>query len=407
MEIRDQHATDLLAQAKDAYKVPLLEQTVRDLRLQAEQNGLKDEMDVRHFLVCGEPVLQEYGRISAAWKAQLKAFCNLPELTKPKIDLMWEVVKNKMHISADSEVMHFLATSLIAGRYQLADGSHVVIMVNAPDQASRIIAQEMASGAYQELSRFAAQEARAAAAKWAVDIGGNQGYVSALMAGLFRNTSLVTVELVPTNLVYILFNMILNGFAAELRNDAVPSEHPALHEQRRELGPVRASRELHIVNCAMSDGTLADVKVPHNPKRIFHSNLWADFTPKENRTAAPNGTAPMVLVPACTLPELLSQRKIDYLDVLKIDCEGCEYVAVPSWPDTLLRNVGFVLGELHGSQVGIVGKAGLKKREGLELRKDVDGKLMGKTVTSSTFRTFGVDREQMGLNAKRDRKSVV
>eukprot|EP00961_Rhodomonas_salina_P108349 1458711-Rhodomonas_salina.1 len=99
----------------------------------------------------------------------------------------------------------------------------------------------------------------------------------------------------------------------------------------------------------MSDGSTSDVELTYDPKRIHHSNLWAVYK-KSNATAAapkPAGAQPM-RVPACTLPGLLKERGVEKVDILKIDCEGCEYVAVPSWPESLLENTDVVLGELHG-----------------------------------------------------------
>lgn len=51
-------------------------------------------------------------------------------------------------------------------------------------------------------------------------------------------------------------------------------------------------------------------------------------------------------LPKVTLEDLMKRLGVDYIDVLKLDCEGSEYSILGKTP--LLHRIGFVLGEYHG-----------------------------------------------------------
>jgi len=388
-EISENHAKALLKEAGESYTSPLPETTLEDLRKAAVAAGKTSQADLRHFLVCSDTSRTNY-KHAPAWFAQISAMCAIPEMTPHKLDLMWDVAQKKLGLK-DSEVVHWFVTSLVAGRYFLPSGKEAVVIVNAPDDASRTIALEMKNGAYKILDTIASDPNRVKHSKWAVDIGGNQGFVSTLIAGLLPNINLVTVELSPTNAVYVIWNMILNGEEASVRADAMPL--------RAANGSQPSQRSLHVLNCAMSDGSTDDVELTYDPKRIHHSNLWAVYKSANASAAAapkPPGSHAM-RVPACTLPGILAERGVEKVDILKIDCEGCEYVAVPSWPAALLENTGVVLGELHGLAARVFGmEEKLGSGQGSEWRLKVDERLSGKRLPASVFREFVNDKLAAG-----------
>jgi FkbM family methyltransferase len=58
-------------------------------------------------------------------------------------------------------------------------------------------------------------------------------------------------------------------------------------------------------------------------------------------------------VPAVTIMDMMNERGIDQLDVLKIDIEGEEWVALTA--DRVLEKMRWVLGEVHPVQAGVDG----------------------------------------------------
>eukprot|EP00961_Rhodomonas_salina_P008170 111080-Rhodomonas_salina.1 len=157
-EITEKHAKTLLQQAGESYTSPLPEKTVDDLRIAALAAGKTSQADVRHFLVCSDSSRTHY-KHAPAWVTQISAMCGIPELTPPKLDLMWDVAQKKLGLK-DNEVIHWFVTSLVAGRYFLPSGRQAVVMVNAPDDASRTIATEMKNGAYKILDKIASDPKR-------------------------------------------------------------------------------------------------------------------------------------------------------------------------------------------------------------------------------------------------------
>lgn len=159
----------------------------------------------------------------------------------------------------------------------------------------------------------------------AVDIGASNGIVSVLLAKLF-GLQVLAVEPVPTTYRYMLWTLRLNGVLAQ-------------------VWPVNAAAQSRArwVNISHSDDWPAFSRVA-SIKPDVKDKLQSD--PSHVRLRR---------VPAVSLERLVSWAwawgpRGAELEVLKIDCEGCEFdlLASPKAQD-LVRSAHVLVGELHSA----------------------------------------------------------
>jgi FkbM family methyltransferase len=179
---------------------------------------------------------------------------------------------------------------------------------NSTGSASSIVAEQ-----HEDVYGLRSRGFRAGA--WAIDIGGNVGVVATQLAVLNPGLRVVTVEAVPTTYVYLRWNLIYNG--VNMR-DVVP----LCGALSSDLAPPGA--EVRMV------GSMNDMGMNHEYGALG---------------AGGEGT---VLVPAVRMRDILSLYiKGGEVILLKMDCEGCEFKAVPSWPPGFVEGVEVLLGEIH------------------------------------------------------------
>ena len=141
------------------------------------------------------------------------------------------------------------------------------------------------------------------------DIGANIGAASLLLAQRFPHARIYSFEPVPDN--FELLERNLAGF---------PNVTPVPFALARESG----SREL----------ILSADRLNRGGHSFFQRGAGAD--------------TPRIRVEAVTAAEFMRSRGLARVDLIKVDCEGAEYEVLSGFDTAVLREVNWIVGELHG-----------------------------------------------------------
>eukprot|EP00928_Gymnodinium_smaydae_P080332 TRINITY_DN6404_c0_g5_i1.p1 TRINITY_DN6404_c0_g5~~TRINITY_DN6404_c0_g5_i1.p1 ORF type:complete len:410 (-),score=76.62 TRINITY_DN6404_c0_g5_i1:183-1412(-) len=159
----------------------------------------------------------------------------------------------------------------------------------------------------------------------AVDIGANTGAVSVLMAKLF-GLRVLALEPVASTFRYLLWTLRLNGVT-----DLVWPLNAAAHQ---------------------SSASLTFGHTAARPMMSMSSNVGQNVADEKTKGRGWYTPTEIVTSPALSLPEVL--RRADAMagggriEVLKLDCEGCEYGLLESEEARVaIREVPVLIGELH------------------------------------------------------------
>jgi FkbM family methyltransferase len=87
----------------------------------------------------------------------------------------------------------------------------------------------------------------------------------------------------------------------------------------------------------MTDSIHADNPLSGGNTVLPIAEILADTNPAYERFTTP--------LPTITLEELIAQHNIDYIDVMKMDCEGSEYSILGK--TSSLAKIGIIIGEYH------------------------------------------------------------
>ena len=143
-----------------------------------------------------------------------------------------------------------------------------------------------------------------------LDLGANAGQASVYLRDRFPEARIVAVEADPS-----VARLTVRNLAGDARTTVVPAA-VCDHD-----GPVSLTLE---------------------PGRSWGSNVVEAWTSPQTRRVQVRGV---------TLATLLAQQGLDAVDILKIDVEGAELLALTS--DDALSRVRFVIGELHPELLGM------------------------------------------------------
>lgn len=118
-----------------------------------------------------------------------------------------------------------------------------------------------------------------------------------------------------------------------------------IYNQAKEIYCIEPVREnLNCLNATVLENNLTKIKII--PKAL--SNYEAKGMMLTNGEAGDGGwslsTNGSYIVDVTTLNKLVEEAKIDYIDLLKLDCEGSELQILDDFPTD---KVGTIIGELH------------------------------------------------------------
>jgi FkbM family methyltransferase len=141
-----------------------------------------------------------------------------------------------------------------------------------------------------------------------VDIGGNIGMISILLAKKYPFLKIYAFEPVKQSYDNFVKNIELN----QIPEGVITVENIAVTKDSR------------------------SIKMQLNYENMGGSRVAADIAPDEEST-----------VPSTTLPHILEKDNIGKIKLLKIDCEGSEYEILYNTPPEILSNTEFMRGEFH------------------------------------------------------------
>lgn len=140
------------------------------------------------------------------------------------------------------------------------------------------------------------------------DIGGNIGITSILLANQFPNAKIFTFEPMKENFEILTKN--INHYPN------VKAFNVALGDENKEI-----------------EMFLSDNSSNFGGGSLYEKGVNLNQTEK---------------VQMMTVGTVLEKEKIDTVDIIKIDTEGAEYNILSSFPKSILSNLTWLVGELHG-----------------------------------------------------------
>lgn len=174
-----------------------------------------------------------------------------------------------------------------------------------------------------------------------VDIGGNLGIVPVVAHWLVPCLTIVTVEPVPENYLFLEWNLHDN---VRRRANATCS-HAAVTAVNRGLSLSRSNVSFKVGTRSMNA----------RASNIFTHDEEADavggtMDPVLARRSATHRSFRDYIVPTSTLEDLLHETNVSTVDLLKLDCEGCEFDVVQELKSKpqLAARIRQVTGEVHG-----------------------------------------------------------
>lgn len=258
------------------------------------------------------------------------------------------------------------------------DNTPLTFHVSGLDLASKIWG-ELRTGSWSGSSLRSLHNSSSQDVVTILDVGGNLGIFAAIGYRQLRKRGvrcvrILTIEPLPESFLFLKWNLEQNGVLESPPNDALVAAAAAGDGRPRWCG-VRA------LNVALTSGARVAHMVVGTRSMTAHeastrSGRRADGSfqlewdavggagdPALKAKAAAGGTrgAPTTSsdgyrhyeVPGMTIKELLRSNNITRVDLLKLDCEGCEYEllrelrASPMLASALQRRVKRVSGELH------------------------------------------------------------
>jgi FkbM family methyltransferase len=186
---------------------------------------------------------------------------------------------------------------------------------------------------------------------WVIDIGAHIGIVCIAIALDFPDTKIVAVEAIPDNAALVQKNVDLNGLHDRIFVESAAATEPGLTE-----APIIFDYEWVGVEKGVSpvieEGYVRDCR--------YIGNIF-EYPEGEQR-------ATTLMVPALSLGAIMQKYAIDEVELLKLDCEGCEYAFLR---DPARKKVRRIIGEFHRGFPGIEKLLG--KTHNLTVRIDRGG----------------------------------
>jgi Methyltransferase FkbM domain len=169
-----------------------------------------------------------------------------------------------------------------------------------------------------------------------VEIGANIGEVTLLMHGYFPAARIIAFEAVKEycDIAAARTRKIPN---VAIHNQAVTAQHRFLDD----LGEQRRGEDIDLVILkGLPDG---------GPGWVGGSMVF----PRDNaRVADPDDHYGYLkidqAVTPITLAEIMQREDLAEVDILKLDCEGCEHSVLGTAGPDLLKRIRFIVGEYHG-----------------------------------------------------------
>jgi hypothetical protein len=169
-----------------------------------------------------------------------------------------------------------------------------------------------------------------------VEIGANIGEVTLLMHGYFPAARIIAFEAVKEycDIAAARTRKIQN---VAIHNKAVTAQHRFLDD----LGEKRRGEDIDLVILkGLPDGgpgwVGGSMVFPRDHQRVADPDDHYGYL-KIDQAVTP-----------ITLAEIIQQEELAEIDILKLDCEGCEHSVLGTAAPDLLKRIRFIVGEYHG-----------------------------------------------------------
>lgn len=149
-----------------------------------------------------------------------------------------------------------------------------------------------------------------------LDVGGNVGVTAILLAKLNPTARVLTLEPLPPNRFYLELNLALNGLARDGRVD--------------------------VLAAAVSSRGGDSVSMSYNPEVPAASGRYWAASGLFRRSPGQ-----VFQVRTTTIEAILKDAGAPRIDLMKLDCEGCEYEVVPALTESVLDQTGYAVGDVH------------------------------------------------------------
>jgi hypothetical protein len=177
-----------------------------------------------------------------------------------------------------------------------------------------------------------------------VDIGSGLGLEAMAVALLYPGTEIVSIEAAPTNWLLQEMNWRCNNFDGQQRpppdqRDATTLERP----------------QVHLAGIGISSGSASQLaKFLWRPTATTSTRAWG-LSVEEEKTILKDIGLEDIEVPVKLRPWHFIASEADIkgrqIDVLNLNCEGCEYNIIPALSDMDFEAIRVVLGEVHWGDI--------------------------------------------------------
>lgn len=157
-----------------------------------------------------------------------------------------------------------------------------------------------------------------------VDIGANTGDTAVPAAMMRPKMQIIAFEPVPETFFYMRWNMHLNGVEALSEADLGQTSKPGVLAMQSVVGNGK------------------DIELSYNPE-----NSWGNGP--EGVKKYVRGEYRTIKVHSVKLPELMKSHSVATIELLKVDCEGCEFFLIPQLRELIAdkKKVQRVAFEVH------------------------------------------------------------
>lgn len=188
-------------------------------------------------------------------------------------------------------------------------------------------------------------------AGWVIDVGAHIGIVALSIARDFPEAKVVAVEAVHANVEVLLKNVSLNSLSDRVIVEWAAATKP---------GVLSVPIIYDYVSVGTRDGTMPSIDQPYVKDCRYIGNIF-EYPEGEQQ-------AKTEMVIGMSLDRLMERHQMDRVQLLKIDCEGCEYAFLKT---KAVDKVDRIIGEFHRGFPNI--EKLLKKTHDLTVRVDRGG----------------------------------
>lgn len=162
---------------------------------------------------------------------------------------------------------------------------------------------------------------------WVIDVGAHIGIIALAIARDFPDTKVVAIEAVPANADIIQMSADLNSLTDRIFVESAAATKPGVES---------AAITYNYVSVGIKDGTMPTIDEPYVRDCRYIGNIFEYPEGEQEATT--------VKVPAMSLSSIMAKYGMDEVDLVKIDCEGCEYAFLT---DPAKAKVKRIIGEFH------------------------------------------------------------